>query len=575
MKSPPIAPEHPLKSLKARLSAALGGLSTANLTDQLAAVRGTAEAIVLDRPLDVAGFEQGEWTYADVADFVARAAACLHHDAGVQPGHVVAVCTSNALDMPLLLLAVLRLGATAVPLNHQMRADEIRFIVRDCGATVLIADRTIEAEVHALCQHDGPNNPLQHVVWAPDAPPDVLEPPIDGAVSFHALTSRLTDALPEPPAATADPDAVCAIFCTSGTTGFPKGAMLTSRSLLDSFRWLLLLPPWPRFDALLALPIAHIMGFAAFIGFLVSGLRIHFFEKFDAHRVLDALEGEDIDGFIGVPSMYQLLANAGAAERDLRGVRVFASAADVMPGHLIAAFKHAGQTFGRVAGAPPIPATFVEVYGSVELSGAAMVRISLPWVSPSIDGFVGLPLPGYRARVLGPDGAELSRGQTGELFIRGPGVFKGYLTEPSAPAEGASVGPSEPGWLRTGDLAQRTRLGFVRFVGRDKDVIKTGGYSVFPAELETRLLLHPDIIKAAVVGVPHPTRGATPIAVVCLRPGAEPDDEAILRWLQSHVARYKAPRRVVIIDPDQMPYGATGKIEKRLLRERFKDLLHP
>jgi acyl-CoA synthetase (AMP-forming)/AMP-acid ligase II len=217
-------------------------------------------------------------------------------------------------------------------------------------------------------------------------------------------------------------------------------------------------------------------------------------------------------------------------------------------------------------GGKGIPALFVEAYGSVELSGAAMVRISPPFLHPTQGGFVGWPLPGYSVRIVDDAGVEVSPGVVGELLMKGPGVLRGYHGRDEA--TGATV---QEGWLRTGDMASRGRTGAVSFAGRQKDVIKSGGYSVFPAEIETKLLEHPEVTKAAVVGVSHPTKGQVPVAVICLEPGSDVEPDHIREWIAAKVARYKAPRRVVVIDEADLPYGPTGKILKRVLADAIDD----
>ncbi len=535
----------------ARLGAALRA-TTADVTDRLAAARGDALAIRTPEP----------WSYRRLHAFVAAAAEALRR-AGVQAGERVAICTDNTLEMPLLVLAALRVGAVAVPLNQQLRAEEIRFVLQDCAATTLIADDGVADEVEAALAQRGEGAALRCVRWAPGSAAAAADP-------AQALEVRLGDAAWSRPARVAPGDSD-AIFYTSGTTRFPQGARLSSASLLAAFTPLALLPLWPRYSVVHALPTAHIMGFAAFLGFLLGAAEIHHLPRFDAHRVLDLLEGEAIDGFLGVPTMYKLLLEAGAESRDLRSVRVFASAADVMPGPLIERFKRLGRLFGRRGG--EVPAAFVEIYGSVELSGAALARVSLPGLTPAAGGFVGVPLPGYRARVVDPQGRDLPPGAEGELLVQGPGVFQGYHGR-SADTDATLTRDRRGPWLRTGDLAARTPLGFIRFVGREKDVIKVGGYSVFPAEIEARLQEHPHVAQAAVVGLPHPAHGAVPVAFVCLRAQAPRlTDEALHAWITERVARYKAPRRVVLLEHDQMPYGATGKITRRDLQARYRDLL--
>lgn len=538
------------------------GMTLAQAMEHVAAVRGRERAVTLETPLALSGFEMRAWTYQDVARFIEQASAKLFTHARVRPGERVAICTSNGIDQPLMTLAAVRCGAVAVPLNHQLRAEEVRFIVEDSGARTLVVDPAVLRDALSSWVSSGelPAGLEQLVLSG-----HLHEVPglVDSGLPVVSLWDLLCEEETAQAAYPASPDAVCAIFYTSGTTGFPKGAMLTSRSILSDLRFLLGLPTlWPQ-SVLLALPMAHIMGFVSLLLSWLAGMPVVFLSRFDVARVLDWLESGEVDAFFGVPSMYQLLWEGGAGERDLRGVKVFGSAADVMPASLMERFKSAGRLLS--VGPLSVPAAFVEAYGSVELSGAAMVRVSAPWWSASEGGFVGVPLPGYKVRVVSEEGHALGPGEVGELQVQGQGVLQGYLGRAEATAETIDA----EGWLRTGDLASRTRLGTVRFVGREKDVIKSGGYSIYPAEVEAQLLQHPSVVKAAVVGLPDRRKRAVPVAVVCVRPGEEVDVEALKTWVGARVARYKVPRQVHIIGEQEMPYGSTGKILKRRLIDRF------
>jgi acyl-CoA synthetase (AMP-forming)/AMP-acid ligase II len=534
------------------LKALLGGVTLADAADRLAQVRGAEVAVTLAEPLGMRGFDRRRWSYADIGRFVGTACGALR-ERGLGPGQRVVVCTSNRLDMPLYCLAAARAGAVAVPLNHKLSADELRYILDDSGARACVTDAEVyERVVEPALDRFGEIE--FHIAAAPGACAHV------GPTLWETM-AKATAGEPE----MRDPDEVAAIFYTSGTTGFPKGAMLTGRGMLSRFVPLLARPVYLPRTLLCALPMAHIMGFVTLLASLFSGTHVVYLSRFRADEVTRWLASGEVDAFLGVPSMYQMLEEAGALERDLSGVKVFASAADVMPGELMQRFKNAGRLV-RLPRGRGVPALFVEAYGSVELSGAAMLRISPPFLSPMQGGFVGWPLPGYSVRIVSETGVEVAAGEVGELMITGPGVLQGYHGRDEATQD-----TIREGWLRTGDLASRGRARSVKFVGRHKDVIKSGGYSVFPAEIETKLLQHEAVSKAAVVGVPHPTKRAVPVAIVCVEPGAAVSAEELRDWISGRVARYKAPRLVLIIDEDEMPYGATGKILKRQLAERYAD----
>jgi acyl-CoA synthetase (AMP-forming)/AMP-acid ligase II len=306
------------------------------------------------------------------------------------------------------------------------------------------------------------------------------------------------------------------------------------------------------------------MGFASLAGLAVAGIPVCFLPRFDPEGVLDAIEGRRSTMFIGVPAMYRMLLEAGASQRDLRSVRVWASGADVMPSELARAFQRMGASFtvpgtGRSVG----QALFVEGYGMVEVGGAVATRVSPPYLPLPFGDALGVTLPGYRTRVVDDAGSDVRGGTVGELWVQGPGVLDGYHGDPAATA--AAV--TDDGWLRTGDLARRGPLGLLIFAGRKKDVIKNGGYSVFAVEVEAALEEHPDVVEAAVVGLADERRGEVPVAAVRLRAGAATTGDELVAWAAGVVAPYKAPRRVIVVD--ELPRTGTTKVQKAQLLTLF------
>lgn len=538
----------------------LRGVSASEAVERCVHLRGRQSALHLVQPPPWRGFSHADWSYHDVGRFVRRASAALELLGKVEAGSRVAVFTQNGVEQPLFSLAAMRVGAVAVPLNPQLRAAEVRYILEDCGAQVLVTDEALLEEVILPALQQGAlGQALRCVlVLAQQVPRQRC-----GGVQLRPVAPMLERPCPAPPLARVAPEDTCGVFYTSGTTGFPKGAMLSSRGLVGSFGPLLAIPGGGPRSVLMTLPTAHIMGFATFLGALLGGARMVHLARFEAEAAARWLASGQVDAFVGVPSMYQLLERAGALQMDLRGVRVFVSAADVMPPALMARFKAAGRLVGL--GPCGVPALFVEVYGSVELAGAALLRVSPPWWRPDAEAFVGWPLPGVRVQVRSEQGQVQPRGEVGQLWIKAPGVLKAYLGRREDSARAV-----QGGWLRTGDLARRGWLGQVRFVGRHKDVIKVGGYSVFPAEVEAALLRHEGVARAVVFGLPDPEKGAIPVAVLCPAPGAALEPEALRRWAQAQMARYKAPRRVYVLPEAQLPMGPTGKVLKRQLQERYR-----
>ena len=450
-------------------------------------------------------------TANEAADLVAAWSGRV--DERTERGDRVVVALPNSYGQLLACRAVARAGAVPVPVNPRMQAEEVDHVVDDSGAVWVV--RSIDE--------------------------------LDGAAPLAA-------------AAPADPGDVAAIFYTSGTTGRPKGARLTHRGLVGQLGGAALYPAGVRRDlAVLGLPVAHIMGFAVLAGLAVAGIPVVFLPKFDAKVVLDEIERRRATIFVGVPAMYRMLDEADAQSRDLRSVRVWASGADAMPADLAARFRRMGASVTLPGGLSVGDALFVEGWGMVETGGGAMAKIDLPFVDA-----LGVALPGYRLRVVGDDGSDVRVGQVGELLVRGPGVLEGYHGDDEA----TRATFTDDGWLRTGDLARRGLLGTISLAGRKKDVVKSGGYSVFSAEVERVLEEHPAVAEASVVGIPDTRLGEVPAAAVRLRPGRRAEVDDLLAHGREHLASYKAPRRIVIVD--ELPRTGTQKVRKDEVRSLFE-----
>jgi acyl-CoA synthetase (AMP-forming)/AMP-acid ligase II len=481
-------------------------LTLGTLLERLAAVHPGRQLVCEDGP------EGLTLTYGQAADLVARWAGDIRTK--IAPGDRVVIATPNSYRVLLLCLAVCRAGGIAVPVNTKMRPPEIAHVVDDAGATLVIR-------------------------------------------SYDEVTAA------EPvPARPADPRDVAALLYTSGTTGRPKGAELTHRALIGMASSGTLLPiSLQRREAVSALPVAHVAGLSMLLIMAGLGMPVYLLRSFRPDTVLDAIEQRRASLFVGVPTMYRMMLEAGAETRDLRSVRLWASGADAMPYDLARRFQAMGSAV-TVAGRSLGHAAFVDGYGMVELAGGVAIKVSLPGVPLPVAGLLGIPLPRFRLKVVDDSGRAVAQGEVGELVVRGPGVMRGY--------HGRREAELADGWLRTGDLARRRPLGLVEFVGRKKDVIKHGGYSVFAAEVEEVLEQHPAVAEAAVVGLPDAVKGQLPAAVVRrVGPaGFEWSGEAELRaWAAERLAEYKVPVRVIFID--DLPRTGTDKVDKRLLLSSF------
>jgi acyl-CoA synthetase (AMP-forming)/AMP-acid ligase II len=469
--------------------------------------------------------------------------------AGVGAGDRVVVATPNGYDQLLLCAAASRAGGIAVPVNPHMRAEEIAHVVADSGAALVVHDAgsLVAHDAGSLVVHDAGS------LMVHDAPS------VSGAVPPATL----------PPPGT-DSSQVAAIFYTSGTTGRPKGVRLTHRALLSMVGAAALWPAALRRDeAVVALPVAHIMGFSVLVSLACAGIPVYDLPRFDGKAVLDAIEERRATMFVGVPAMYRMLLEAGAEQRDLRSVRAWASGADVMPIELARRFQAMGAAVTLpLVGASVGEAAFLEGYGMVETGGGVVARVSPPGLGlrlPNPFGPVlGFPIPPNRLRVVGEDGRDVPLGGIGELWVKGPHVLEGYHGD-----EAATAAVRDPeGWVRTGDLVRRGLLGVVSFVGRAKDVIKSGGYSVYAAEVERVLEEHPDVAEAAVVGVSDERMGQVPAAAVRLRPDATLSPDGLRAWAGERLSSYKVPRRVRMVE--SLPRTGTDKVAKRRVAALFR-----
>ncbi|HEY2430162.1 MAG TPA: AMP-binding protein [Acidimicrobiales bacterium] len=493
-------------------------ITLGDILPRLATVRG--ERPLVEEPHPGGGLRL---TYPQAADRMGRMAAAIAEAAG--RGDRVVLAMPNGYDQFLASLAACRAGAVAVPVNPHMRPAEIDHVVTDSGA--------------ALVVHEAG---------------EILAGTVLPAGEAEARRGR--------------PGDVAAIFYTSGTTGSPKGAELTHRGLAGSMAAATVWPAGIRRDEIVAaLPVAHIMGFAVLLAAAAVGVPLYSLTRFRADAVLDAIEGRRSTIFIGVPAMYRMLLEAGAEDRDLTSIRLWASGADVMPAEL-------ARRFQRMGAAVTLPlvntavgdAMFVEGYGMVETGGAVAMRLSPPGVAaslPVIGDSLGIPLPGYRLRVVDEDGEEVGPGQIGELVVKGPGVLTGYHGDAAATAEVLDA----DGWLRTGDLVRRGAGGLVSFAARAKDVIKSGGYSVYAVEIERAMEEHPDVVEAAALGVPDERLGERTVVAVRLREGATADEQDLLAWGGNRLSGYKRPRMVRIVD--DLPRTGTDKVAKRELVALF------
>jgi acyl-CoA synthetase (AMP-forming)/AMP-acid ligase II len=480
--------------------------------------------------------------------------AFLRNTVHLQPGQPVAIYRTNDVKCFRWFLAIIRAGGVAVPLNPMLSLTEVRRILANSGTEILVTDRAIfernikersALDVRTWIQVDDEAETLDGFLRASDTE-------TKNGASF--------------PPASIDPGTTVAVFHTSGTSGFPKGAALSSRALLGARASTVLVGMFlgPKDLALIALPWSHIMAVSITLYGLMAGIRGCFLDHFDVESALQMAEHLGVTAVVGVPAMFARLVNSNPEAARLRSVRLWLSASDQLPSEVRQRLRHYGALL-RLPGGRRIPPVLVNGYGMVELGGLAMMGIDLSFLPGS--GDLCFPVPPFRIRVAGEDGRSVRAGVTGECQIRRRGLAPHYWKD-KGDGEGLLTAD---GWLRTGDLATRNRLGLIRLVGRMKDVIKSGGYSVYVRELEEAIATHPAVARAAAFGLPHKEKGEIPVAAVELRGGSVASEDELLEWCRQRLAAFKAPRRIWILEPGGLPLNHTGKLLRRALRERFSE----
>ncbi len=518
-------------------------VTVANLVDELLRRKGDCEVSVGD---------DGRFCLAELHADICRIDAFLRQTIALCPGQPVAIYRSNNRRCFHWFLAIIRAGGIAVPLNPQLTVSEVRRILADSGTEILVTDKAV------FERNLSERSALNVGTWIQA---DEETETLDGFIRIPAVAPGTATLFP--PSAI-DPAATVAVFHTSGTSGFPKGAALSSNALLGARASTVLagLILGPKDLALIALPWSHIMAVSIALYGLMAGIRGCFLDRFDVESALNLVERFGITAVVGVPAMFARLVNSDPEPARLRTVRTWLSASDHLPTDVRQRLRRFGALF-KLPGGRRIPPMLLNGYGMVELGGLAMMGVELSLVPGS--GDVCFPVPPFQIRVADESGQRMRAGATGECQIRRRGLAPHYWKD-----KGDSQGLiTSDGWLRTGDLATRSRLGLIRLVGRMKDVIKSGGYSVYVRELEEAIVAHPAVARAAAFGLPHPDKGEIPVAAVELQSGSLVKESDLLDWCRQNLAAYKAPRRIWILKPGELPENQNGKILRRTLQERF------
>ncbi len=454
-------------------------------------------------------------------------------------GSRIAVQVEKSVEAMMLYLATLRAGHVFLPLNTAYQSAEIEYFIGNAEPAVVVCSPKNFGWVSKIAFQAG----TRHVyTLGDDRTGSLLERAVHHS-DRHTVARRGEDDL-------------AAILYTSGTTGRSKGAMLTHGNLLSNARVLKDYWGWRSQaeggDVLIhALPIFHVHGlFVALHGALINGSRMIWLNKFDPQRVIARMPEATV--FMGVPTLYvRMLAEPSLTREAVRNMRLFISGSAPL---LLETFNEWRARTGQ---------TILERYG---MSETAMLTSNpyRPEDGERRGGTVGFPLPGVGLRVRGDDGRDLPVGEIGGIEVRGPNVFKGYWRMPEKTKE--EFTPDS--WFKTGDVGRIDERGYVTIVGRSKDLIISGGYNVYPAEIEGYLNELPGVAESALVGVPHPDFGEVGVAVVVAKPGARLEGDALIATLKAKLANFKIPKRCVVVT--DLPRNTMGKVQKNLLRDQYK-----
>ncbi len=454
-------------------------------------------------------------------------------------GARIAVQVEKSVEAAILYLATLRAGLVFLPLNTAYQSAEIEYFIGNAEPAVVVCTPANFSWVSKIAFKAGTG----HVFTLSDERTGSLLSRAMHHADTHETAHRSDDDL-------------AAILYTSGTTGRSKGAMLTHDNLLSNAQVLKEYWGWQPDDVLIhALPIFHVHGlFVALHCALLSGSKMIWLNKFDAKTVLQKLPESTV--FMGVPTLYtRLLTEAGLNREAARNVRLFVAGSAPL---LLDTFTEWQERTGH---------TILERYG---MSETAMLT-SNPYRADARygdqaqrrGGTVGFALPGVSLRVQSDDGATLPTGEIGGIEVKGPNVFKGYWRMPEKTAEEFTA----DGFFKTGDVGKIDERGYVTIVGRSKDLIISGGYNVYPAEIEGYINELPGVLESALVGMPHPDFGEVGLAVVVARPGAVLAAPDIIASLKAKLANFKIPKRCMIVP--ELPRNAMGKVQKNLLRAQY------
>jgi acyl-CoA synthetase (AMP-forming)/AMP-acid ligase II len=481
--------------------------------------------------------------YAALHEQVLRCASALRA-AGIGPGDRAGHMGLNHPDYVVLMQACARIGAVLAPINWRLVANEVGWILKDAGIRLLLADRAFAAVVEAAAGEAG----IERILFTDSG--TAAEPDFRSWIAAHA---------PDPQVTPTSADDVVLQLYTSGTTGFPKGALLTHRSLLGTIgKGALTGESWSLWDeddvCLVAMPLFHIGGTGWALHALEAGATAVILARPDIDAIIDTIEAERVTKAFAVPAVLNMIINhPRAKEADLSSMTELLYGASPIP---LEVLKGAMAAFRN--------ASFIQCYGATETSGTV---VYLPPADHDVAGNermrgCGKPFPDNAVRIVDADGHEVPRRTVGEIAVRSVSVMKGYHNNRQATEKAI-----RDGWYLTGDAGWMDEDGYLFIHDRVKDMIVSGAENIYPAEVENALAAHPAVKDSAVIGVPDPRWGEAVKAIVVLKDGAAASAEEIMAHCRQHIAGYKCPKSVDFVA--ELPRNPSGKILKKELRKPY------
>jgi long-chain acyl-CoA synthetase len=470
-------------------------------------------------------------TYGELWGIVQRLGTGLRR-LGIEPGERVGLMLPNVPEFVQVYFSILAAQGTVVPLNVLYKGEEVRYILEDAAIHRIITSRIFMPVVQAA--RGKLTRPLQVIL--PDGEGGGPESEIISGADLFRETGET---------AACDSQGVAVCLYTSGTTGQPKGALLSHQNLLSNIASFRQIAPCDELDIFFCvLPLFHSFAATVLMLFpLALGASIVLEPRFTPDHTLQVMAEKKVTILAAVPSMYALWIQLPPLSLDLSAVRFAISGGAPLSVEVLRRFE---KRYG------------IPIYEGYGLTEAAPVLTENPLLGPRKVGSVGKPLPGVELKVVDEEGREVAAGEAGEIIARGANVMLGYLNRPDATAE-----VLKDGWLYTGDLGRRDEEGYFYIVDRKKDLIIVGGLNVYPREVEDVMMAHPAVADAAVIGVPDPTRGEAPKAYVVLRPGVSCSRQELLRFVRERLAPFKVPRDVEFCEA--LPRSISGKVLRRQL----------